>query len=122
MLVAAGREMFKRRRSEPRVLLDTAAHVDLNLGRCEGPVVDPDIVNQSAEVFSPDAVSADAERTGTRQDRTGPRLTRNLDAVYEEAQRCAVVRRSHVGPGIRRDGAGAEHGGLRRCAMYPGAG
>ena len=46
---------------------DRGRHVGGDLARAQGAVVDPQLVDQAAEVLAPDAVAADAERRARRR-------------------------------------------------------
>src|SRR5262245_57953833 len=85
-------------------LRDGRAHVGLDLDRGQRPVVNANLVNETAEVFTPDGVTADSQRTVTDRrgacDRSGP----SLSAVHKEAKRSSVVGDGQMRPGVQRYG------------------
>src|SRR5207245_5874610 len=87
------------RRREP--LGDRRAQVRLDLGRGEGAVVDPNVVEQAPEVLAPDGVPAHVQDAGGGRDRSdhGGRLDERT--VDVEAQVGAVERDGEVRPGVQ---------------------
>ena len=65
-------------------------------GKC--PVVEPDFVDASDEVFAPHTIAADAQRAVRHDHGAARRRARDLNRVHEQPDRLAVVCRRQMAP------------------------
>ena len=77
-------------------------HIGLELARGERPVVDAHFIDPAGEELAPDAVAADPQRAGRRQQRAADGAAADLHPVDVQAQGRVVVGRREMRPGVER--------------------
>ncbi len=77
-----------------------------HLGRGQGAVVEPDLVESTAEPLAPHGVATDPQRAGARRDRSRLGARGDLGRIDVQAHRGAVEGHREVAPGVEGQGRG----------------